>query len=209
MRKVLSLIVSMLVMCLLMSSCKSIDEAIELSNIVCIGQTFSSPELAIDGMEQEARENYSVELDYCPPYRLVYSFEYEGNTIVFYSYSHSYDGTASDAYAIRVLRQNDEGKYVFTGGFADFIMQEPTGENDLFYYYYTNIQTSVGVKSISFLYLEKDNCQDVYVDGVKCKKDLVAMDEKEFYLCYSLSQKDTFFTNLFTPIPLRHTVRVE
>lgn len=187
----------------------SIDQAIEDSNAVCIDQRFSSPQLAMEGLEKEKRDNYSIELDYCPPYELVYAFEYEKNTIVFYSYCSSYDGSKESSYAVRILKHNEDGTYTFTGGFADLLLEEPSNNVfDMFYYYYTNISTSEGVRSISFLFLEKDNAKDVYVDGKKCEKVLVNMEGREFYLCYALSGKDTFLSNLVTPMILRHKVEV-
>ena len=135
------------------------DYFIEYSNMVCIGQTFESPELAIAGMEKEKRDNYSNELDYCPPYELVYYFDYQKNTIVFYTYCRPYDGKMDEScYAVRILKHLEDGTYEFTGAFADFELKEPSNkQDDMFYNYFTNISTNDGVKSISFLYLEKDN----------------------------------------------------
>ena len=210
MKKFLSISLIIIVICSMLSSCKSMDNYIELSNTVCPNQVFESPELAIKGMESEARENYSIDLDYCPPYECVYSFEYQDNTIVFYSYCNSYDGTKSSKYAIRILKNNEDGTYTFTGGLADFQLNEPSNNPaDMFYYYYTNITTYEGVKSISFLYLEKDSDKNMYVDGKLCEKKLVSMENREFYLCYALSKSDTFLSNLVTPMPLRHIVKVE
>ena len=89
MKKTLSLALIIILICLMLMSCQSMDDFIELSNTVCIDQRFESPQLAIEGMEKEQRDNYSIEIDYCPPYELVYSFEYQDNTIVFYSYCYS------------------------------------------------------------------------------------------------------------------------
>ena len=74
MKKLLSMALIIIFICSMLSSCQSMDNLIELSNTVCINQAFESPELAIEGMENEARENYSIDLDYCPPYEYVYSF---------------------------------------------------------------------------------------------------------------------------------------
>ena len=210
MKKTLSLALIIILICLMLMSCQSMDDFIELSNTVCIDQRFESPQLAIEGMEKEKRDNYSIEIDYCPHYELVYSFEYQDNTIVFYSYCYSYDGAKSSDYAIRILRHNEDGTYTFTGGFADFELKEPSNNpSDMFYYYYTNITTNDGVKSISFLYLEKDSDKNVYVDGNICEKVLVTMEEKEFYLCYAISRRDTFLSNLLIPMPLRHRVKIK
>ena len=210
MKKRLSITLIIVSLCSMLSSCQSMDDFIERSNMVCIDQTFESPKLAIAGMEKETRDNYSIDLDYCPPYELLYFFEYQDNTIIFYSYCDSYDGTKSSDYAIRILRHNEDGTYTFTGGFADFELREPSANPfDMFYYYYTNITTNEGVKSISFLYLEKDNDKNVYVDGKLCEKILLTMEDREFYLCYAISNRDTFLSNFFIPMMFRHHVKIK
>lgn len=183
-----------------------LTDFIETTNIVCPDQKFSSPEEAVQAMEAAARAEYDVSLDYCPPYKLMYAFDYEENTIIFYSFCNSYDGTPDASYAVRILKHNDDGTLSFDGGFADFHLNEPDGYND--YYYFTNIQTSKGKKSISFLYLPEDSAKDVYIDGIKAEKLLASVGNQSFYICYAISNRDTFLSNLFTLIYMRHTVEV-
>ena len=77
------------------------------------------------------------------------------------------------------------------------------------YYYFTNIKTSKGKKSISFLYLPQDSDKDIYVDGIKAEKILVSIKGHDFYICYAISNRDTFLSNLFTPIVNRHNIVVK
>ncbi len=186
---------------------EGLTRLVELTNVVCKNEKFSTAELAIAGMEKYKRENYSSSLDYCPPYELVYSFDFDGNTIVFFSYCRPYDGTKEQSYAVRILKHNDDGTYSFTGAFVDFELKEPSSEK-MSYHYFTNLKTSKGEKSISILYLEKDNKKDIYVDGIKCKKTLVNIDGKEFYVCYGISKRDTFLSNLFTRSESRHKIEI-
>lgn len=180
---------------------------IESTNIVCKDQKFSTAEDAIHAMEITERENNDTSLDYCPPYEVMYTYEYEDNTIVFYSYCYSFDGNKSTSYAVRILKHNDDGTLSFDSGFADFHLSEPTtGEN---YYYYTNINTSKGNRSISFLYLPKDSKKEIYVDGIKAEKVIVSMGNDVFYLCYAISARDTFLSNLFTEISDRHKIEIK
>ena len=158
-------------------------------------------------MEISERECNDTSLDYCPPYKVVHTFEYEENTIVFYSYCHRFDGKQSTSYAVRVLKHNDDGTLSFDSGFADFVLSAPDGNEN--YYYFTNIYTSKGDKSISFLYLPKDTEKCIYVDGIKAEKVLVSIDNRQFYLCYAVSSRDTFLSNLFTPISDRHKIEVK
>ncbi|MBQ8683840.1 MAG: hypothetical protein IJ518_04935 [Clostridia bacterium] len=158
-------------------------------------------------METSERKSNDTSLDYCPPYRLVHSFDYEENTIVFYSYCYGFDGEESSSYAVRILKHNDDGTLSFDSGFADFYLSEPDGNEN--YYYFTNIQTSSGNKSISFLYLDKESKKDIYIDGIKAEKTLIKMEECEFYICYAISNRDTFLSNLFTPISNRHKIVVK
>lgn len=177
------------------------------SNVVCEGQTFSSAEEAVQAMESGEREATDASLDYCPPYEVVYTFEYDQNTIVFYSYCSSSDGEQSESYAVRVLKHNDDGTMSFDSGFADFCLEQPDGTED--YYFFTNITTEKGSRSISFLYLPKDSEGDIYVDGIKAEKSLVSIQEREFYVCYAVSGPDTFLSNLFTAVADRHDVEVK
>ena len=108
---------------------------------------------------------------------------------------------------MRVLKHNDDGTLSFDSGFADFILSEPDGKEN--YYYFTNIHTSNGHKSISFLYLDKESKKDIYIDGIKAEKTLIKMEECEFYICYAISNRDTFLSNLFTPISNRHKIVVK
>ena len=158
-------------------------------------------------MELNEREANDTSLDYCPPYEVVHTFDYDKNTIVFYSYCYSFDGEESAFYAVRILKHNDDGTLSFDSGFADFHMNEPDGNEN--YYYFTNIHTSTGDKSISFLYLPKDTEKCIYVDGIKAEKVLVSIDNRQFYLCYAVSSRDTFLSNLFTSISDRHKIEVK
>lgn len=184
-----------------------LTEFIDNFNIVCAEQKFHSADEAVQAMESSKREQNDSYLDYCPPYEVVYSFECEENTIVLYSYCYSYDGIKSDSYAVRILKHNEDGTLSFDSGFADFYMREPDGNEE--YYYFTNINTTKGNKSISFLYLPEDSNKEIYVDGVKTEKIFVSADYKEFYLCYALSSQDTFLSELFTPISERHKIEIK
>lgn len=184
-----------------------LTNVIEGMNTNCKGERFSTVEEAIKAMEAEAREENDTDLDYCPPYEIIHSFEYENNTIVLYSYCGKFDThKITDEYAIQILRHNKDGSLSFTGGFADFKLEEPSGNEN--YYYFTNIKTSKGKKSISFLYLSKNSNKEIYVDGVKTEKELVKTEDDEFYICYALSKRDTVLSNIFTEIADRHSVTV-
>jgi hypothetical protein len=181
---------------------------IERSNSACVDQTFSSAEEAMQAWENRERELNDTSLDVCPPYHIVHTFEYEAHTMVFYSYCDSFDGEKSPSYGVSVLKHNDDGTLSFHSVYTDFVLREPKGNEE--YYYFTNIDTANGKKSISFLYLPKDSEKDIYVDGIKAEKILVEMEEQEFYLCYALSKPDTFLSNLFTPdISKRHKIEVK
>lgn len=180
---------------------------IDSTNIVCKDQKFSSVDEAMQAMESSERETNDTSLDYCPPYKVVHTFDYEKNTIVFYSYCHSYDGEKSTTYAVSILKHNDDGTLSFDSGFADFCMCEPNENED--YYYFTNIKTSKGNKSISFLYLDKDSEKNIYVDGIKAEKIFASIDGHEFYICYAISSRDTFLSNVFTPISERHKIEIK
>lgn len=184
-----------------------LSDLADYSNIVCEDQQFASVEEAIQAMEAIERETNDPSLDYCPPYRLVHSFEYEDNTIVFYTYCYSFDGIESNSYAVRILKHNDNGTLSFDSGFADFHLKELNGTEDI--YYFTNIHTSRGKKSISFLWLPKDSAKDIYVDGVKAEKEFVSVDDGEFYICYAVSHCDTILSALFTPISDRHKIEIK
>ena len=184
-----------------------LTNCIESINIVCKDQRFSSAEEAIQALEASERETNSTSLDVCPPYQLLYTFDYDKNTIVFYSYCYSFDGKESTSYAVRVLKHNDDGTLSFDSGFADFYLREPEGSES--YYYFTNIETSEGHRSISFLYLSEDSDKEIYVDGIKAEKMLVSIKDHEFYICYAISNRDTFLSNLFTSISDRHKIVIE
>lgn len=180
---------------------------IDSSNIVCKGQKFSSVEEAIQAMETSERKSNSTSLDFCPPYEAVYTFEYDKNTIVFFSYCDTFDGEKSDSYAIRILKHNNDGTLSFDNGFASFYL----GEQEEYKNHYdcTNIKTSKGTKSICFTYLEKESTEDIYIDGIKAEKQLVSIEGREFYICYAISRRDTFLSNLFTLFSDRHKVEVK
>lgn len=182
-------------------------ELVESTNIVCRGQKFSSVEQAMQVMEASFREENDTSLDFCPPYKIVHHFEYEDNTIVLHSYCDTYDGEDSESLAVQVLNHNDDGTLSFGCGFATFRLSEPIESED--YYYFTNIKTSKGKKSISFLYLSKDSDKEIYIDGNKTEKELVVTQDDAFYICYAISKRDTFLSNLFTPIEYRHEIVVK
>lgn len=179
---------------------------IENINTVCKDQKFNSAEEAIQAMELNERENYDNSLNFCPPYELVYSFDYDDNTIAFYSYCDDFDGEKSNDYAVKILKHNKDNTLSFSGAFAEFLMYEPNGNED--YYYFTNIKTSRGYKSISFLYLPINSDKNIYVDGKKAQKVPVTINGEEFYICYAISGCDTFLSNLLTPIVDRHKIEV-
>ena len=198
---------NILLICSVLGINALLTNLIDNTSIVCKGQSFLSVEEAIQAMEMSERKSNDESLDYCPPHKVVHSFDYEENTIVFYSYCYSFDGEESSSYAVRILKHNADGTLSFDSGFAEFDLCEPNGNEN--YYYFTNIQTSSGGKSISFLYLDKESNKDIYVDGIKAEKNLVKMEECEFYICYAISNRDTFLSNLFTPISDRHKIMVK
>ncbi len=206
-KAIIAFIVVVLLISLVIGSNILLTNIIDSTNVVCKGQKFSSIEEAFKAMELSERESNDTSLDYCPPYEVKYSFDYDDNTIVFYSYCREFDGEQSSSYAVRVLKHNDDGTLSFDSGFADFRLDEPGGNED--YYYYTNIKTEKGKKSISFLYLDKDSDKDIYVDGNKSEKRLVSIDDRVFYICYAISDRDTFLSNLFTPISNRHRIEIK
>lgn len=200
-------VVIVLLVCGILGVNVLLTNLIESSNVECKDQSFSSPEEALWAMEVNKRNENNTDLDYCPPYKLLYTFDYEKNTIVFYSYCKSFDGEQSTSYAVRILKHNQDGTLSFDSGFAKFELREPK-ENEN-YYYFTNIETSKGKKSISFLYLPKDSDKNIYVDGVKAEKILVSIENQDFYICYAISDPDTFLSNLFTPISERHQIEIK
>ncbi len=180
---------------------------IDDTNAVCKGERFATVEEALQAIEANERKSLDTSLDYCPPYELVHGFEYDENVIVLYNYCYSFDGVKSSDFAIRILKYNDDGSLSFNGGFTEFHLNEPNGNEN--YYYFTNYEGSNGKRSISFLYLPSDSQKDVYVDGNKAEKELVTLENNEFYICYVESNKDTFLSNLFTAIENRHQVEVK
>ena len=205
-KNIIILAVVILLLCIIMNADKILTNLIENTNVVCKGEKFSSVEEALKAYETSEREANDESLDYCPPYELLYSFDYDENTIIFYSYCETLDGEKSQECAVRILKKNNDGTLSFDSGLADFVLAETSGEEN--YYYFTNIETSDGMKSISFLYLPKDSKKDIYVDGVKAEKMLVSMAGDEFYICYAISEPDTYFLNLSTEISDRHEVEV-
>jgi len=192
--------------CIVMSADTLLTNLIENINVVCRGQKFSSAEEALMAYEISEREANDTSLDYCPPFSLVYSFEYDENTIIFYSCCEEFDGEQREEYAVRALKKNRDGSLSFTGGFAEFELTEPNG-NDR-HRYFTNIETSHGKKSICILYLPKDSDKDIYVDGIKAEKQLALIENAEFYICYAISNPDTFFSNTSTDISDRHKIEL-
>ena len=172
-------------------------------NMVCVDQKFSTVEEAIQALEAVERDEYDGGLDCCPPYNAVYSFDYDKNTIVFFSYCYTLDGKESDSYVVRILNHNDDGTLSFDSGFAYFYKVEPNGNEN--YYEFTNIDTDNGTQSISFFYLNKDSDKDIYVDGNKAEKKLVSIENNAFYICYAISEGDTFLSNICK----RHKVEIK
>ena len=208
---VISVLVPILIIALVFLAILGVNEGftylIRYSNTHCKGEKFATAEEAISAMEASEMERSDYDLDFCPPYDIVYTFEYEDNTIVFYSYSKFFDSeVATDSYAVQILKRNDDGTLSFAGGFIDFEMREPKEDDE---YYYTNIKTQKGEKSLSILYLPKDSDKDIYVDGVKAEKILVSIENQEFYICYAISHRDTFLKFLFTPIGKRHQIEIK
>ncbi|MBR6765703.1 MAG: hypothetical protein IKM06_04380, partial [Clostridia bacterium] len=148
-------IVIVLLVCSILGANALLTGLIESTNVECKDQSFSTPQEALAAMEANARNNNDVSLDYCPPYEMLYTFDCEKNTIIFYSYCESFDGEQSASYAVRILKHNKDGTLSFSGGSAEFKLSVPK-ENEP-YYYFTNIKTTKGNKSISFLYLPKDS----------------------------------------------------
>ena len=181
---------------------------VEETNKVCVDKSFDTIEEALGAYEVEVRNmNYLDDegQDVFPPFRLVYSFEYEGNIIVFFRYCTALDGEERITnVGVRVLRKTESGKYYFDSGTAFFNCFEGGST----FTSYTNIETSNGKKSLNLVYLDKDNQKDVYIDGIKATKVLVKIDEDEFYLCYGLTKKDTIFSLLFLN-KKRHIVTVK
>lgn len=209
-KKITSIIIKVLIIVIIIICLNNIaTKLIENTNIVCPGQTFLSPEEAIQAMEKEERQHNDPSLDYCPPYTVKYTFDYKENTIVFYSYCRDFDGDLSSRYAVKILKHNADHSLSFDSGFADFRLTLPSDSYDYDYYYFTNIHTSTGTKSISFLYLPQNSDKDIFVDGKKATKKLVCIDNQNFYICYAISSRDSFLSNLFTRIKNRHTVEIK
>ena len=205
-KKIIIWLVVILLGFIIMSANTLLTNLTENTNVVCKGEKFSSAEEALKAYEASEREANDESLDYCPPYELLYEFDYDENTIIFYSYCETFDGEKSQECAVRILKKNSNGTLSFDSGFADFVLAEPSREDN--YCYFTNIETDDGMKSISFLYLPKDSKKDIYVDGVKAEKVLVKVEGEEFYICYAISDPDTFFSNFSTEISDRHEVEV-
>lgn len=60
---------------------------IERSNTVCIGQYFSTVEEAMQAMEAEALREADSSSNCHSPYTVVYTFDYDKNTVVLYRYN--------------------------------------------------------------------------------------------------------------------------
>ena len=176
---------------------------IDRTNDVCRGQTFSSVEDAIIGMQNDVNSDDSS-LDYSPPYNLLSAFEYDEFTVVMYSYEEASENEC----AIRLLHKNDDGSFSFVGGFTNFYFSAPTDSNPD-YYYYTNAKTSHGVKTVSFLYLPLDTSSDLYVDEQKAQKIKVSIGGEEFFVCAAMSGRDTLLKNILVPICDRHNIEVK
>lgn len=177
------------------------------SDIVCRGQKFVSVKEAIQALEERERRIEDETLTTFPPYSVKHVMEYDDNMIVFYSYCDEFDGSESSDYAVRILKENSDGTYSFDSGFADFYTEEFKEYMD--YTFFNEIETAKGRKTISFLYLPSDSDENIYVDGVQCQKELVSIDEKEFYICYAVSKRDSFLTKFFIDEWDRHNVDIK
>lgn len=200
------LIVAMVVLeavLLITATNHAVTGLIDMTNEKCRGKSFSSVSDALKGMEDEVDPDDNS-LDYSPPYNLLASFDYDEFIVVMYSYEEA----TPNCCAIRMLRKNNDGTLSFVGGFTDFYFNKPSSSNPN-YYYYCHINTSRGVKTISFLYLPSDDSSDLYVDGVKAEKTKVNVNGEEFYVCAAISRRDTFLKNMFVPIANRHTITIK
>ena len=182
------------------------DRFIE-SDVPLKEETFSDAEQALQAYEAYETKRNDINLDYCPPYELKYSFEAEENVDIIYSSCRVHGGDKNDDYAVRVLRKTDDGKLAFDFGFCVLPKSPPVDENN---YYWMTIHTSNGKKSLGIFYLPKDDQRDIYFDGNKADKKLITVDDDAFYLCYAVSSKrDTTLKNLFTPISKRHKIEIK
>lgn len=173
------------------------------SNETCRGQSFASVEAAVAGMES-AVDSDDTSLDISPPYKLLASFDYDEFTVVMYSYEEA----SEDECAVKMLRKNDGGTLSFVGGFTQFHFSAPAGSNPE-YCYYTNVKTSGGMKTVSFLYLPVDSASDLYVDGNAAEKIKLSIDGEEFFVCAAMSEKDTFIKNILVPVNSRHPIVIK
>ena len=173
------------------------------SNETCRGQSFASVEAAIAGMENEVDPD-DTSLDISPPYRLLASFDYDEFTVIMYSYEEA----SEDECAVKMLRKNDDGTLSFVGGFTQFHFSAPANSNPE-YCYYTNVKTSRGMKTVSFLYLPGDSTSDLYVDGNAAEKIKVSIDSEEFFVCAAMSEKDTLIKNILVPVSSRHPIVIK
>ena len=175
-------------------------------NTPLYGEKFASAEEAVRAYSDAELKKSDIDLDFCPPYELKFSFDYDNNTIAFLSYytKHpSYGGTNAEySYIVIVLEHNSDGTLNFTDSFAEFIPKsfESVGTD---YYYYTKIKTNYGVKTICFLYQDRYSTYSIYFDGVKTEKIPVEIDGKSYYICYAVSDATD---NTSGKISERHSV---
>lgn len=177
------------------------------SNRVCRGETFATVEEAVRAMEQEARAEYDSSLDYCPPYEVKHTFECGGATILLLSYCDDYDGQVAEHLAVQALRHDREGRLYFDGAFCQFRLSPWQGSAN--YYFFTDLMTDNGLRTLTLLYLPEGSTQEVYIDGTKAAKELVTIDGHEFLLCHALTAPDSFFRRMSTPVSQRRQVEIQ
>ena len=170
------------------------------------GEIFSNAVEALLAYDAYETQLNDTDLDYCPPYDLKHCFECGDNTILIYSSCYTFGGQTMPGYAIRALEHHNEGEMCFGTGFMYLQKSLPADADS---YYYMDIQTKKGKKTLGIFYLPKSDMRDIYFDGIKAKKDLVCIDGDEFYLCYALSKPDTTFKILFTSVSQRHSVEIK
>ena len=104
-KKIIIWLVVILLGFIIMSANTLLTNLTENTNVVCKGEKFSSAEEALKAYEASEREANDESLDYCPPYELLYEFDYDENTIIFYSYCETFDGEKSQECAVRILKK--------------------------------------------------------------------------------------------------------
>lgn len=163
-------------------------------------EKYTSPEEYVQAREKEEYERQDTSLDYCPPYELVYQFDYDNKTVILYSYHFSFDGVKSSSYAIEVLKHNKDNTYTPTGYFTE--LNKYLKYDDGYINRYEsggNIFTKWGTRNLMFVYLPGDSTKDVYIDGRKAKKIPVTIGDDSFYICYVFLPKHTLLRSKIKP----------